>query len=165
MSALLTYLKPSQVFIIILTLIGMTACKKGTIEPRAESQLDLLTERKWELTNLYQQDVGDNVIVDLRSAYYAACELDDSYHFTKNFSFFRRDSTNKCPTDPRFGLYGGATWSTDSAFSQIRFRSFLGMNSDMEIVTLTADRLELKHFVRDYFNNEMYFTYRLRSIK
>ncbi len=165
MPALLINLKPGQVFFMILILIGMNACKKGTIEPRAESQLDLLTERKWELTNLYQQDVGDNVIVDLRTAYYSACELDDSYHFTKNFSFFRRDSTNKCPSDPRFGLYGVATWSTDSAFSQIRFRSFMGMNSEMKIVTLTGDRLELKQFVRDYFNNEMYFTYRLRSIK
>ena len=148
-----------QVLGILVIISG--SCKKETaIKP---SNMDLLTGTKWQLTNLYHQEVGDNTISDFLSVYYSSCELDDSYHFTKDHSFFRRDSTKICSTPPHFGLYGASRWAVDSSFSKITFTS-LPYNYNMEIKTLNKTTLELNHSVIDYFLNKVIFTYRFRAI-
>ena len=142
-------------------LIVLNSCKKeATIK---ESKMDLLTGTKWQLTNLYHQEVGDNTISDFLSVYYNNCELDDSYHFTKDHSFFRRDSTKTCSAPPHFGLYGGSRWAADSAFLKIAFTS-QPYSYNMEIKTLNETTLELNHSVIDYFLNKVIFTYRFRAI-
>ncbi|MGZ5135958.1 MAG: hypothetical protein ACXWCG_12445, partial [Flavitalea sp.] len=142
-------------------LIVLACCKKENAF--GKSKMDLLTGTKWQLTNLYHQEVGDNTIYDFLSIYYDSCERDDSYHFTKDHLFFRRDSTKVCAVDPHFGLYGGSGWAADSAFSKITFTSML-YSYDMEIKSLNENLLELNHSVIDYFLNKVIFTYRFRAI-
>jgi hypothetical protein len=146
-------------FVLIVT---MVSCQKEAVP--TESKLDLLTGRKWQLTNLYHQEVGDNIVSDFTEIHYNDCELDDSYHFAKDYSFFRRDSSNVCLVSPHFGLFGGAKWSVDSDFYEISFDSFPVYAYRMEIKTLTKSTLELSHRVIDYFQKEIIFTYRFRSI-
>lgn len=150
-------------FFVVLFFTGIISCRKES-NPN-ESRIDLLTGRKWLLTNLYFQEKGDNSVSDFTGIHYKSCEMDDSYHFTKGKVFFRRDSTNTCITNPSFGLFGTAEWSADSAFSKISFNSFPLYRYNMEIKTLTENTLELTHLVRDYFLKEITFTYRFRSIR
>lgn len=154
-------LRVSCLQVLAIVFILLTSCKKETADK--QSKLDLLTGRNWQLTNLYHQEVGSRTIADLLSIHYSSCELDDSYHFTKDHSFFRRDSTKICTVDPHFGLYGSARWTTDSAFSKISFTS-LAYHYEMEIKTLDENRLELSHSMVDYFLQKIIFTYRFRSI-
>jgi hypothetical protein len=154
------HLRPLQVIGVLI--ITITSCQKEIAVK--ESKLDLLTGKKWQLTNLYHQEAGDNTVSDFTSIHYNDCELDDSYHFRKDNIFFRRDSTNVCPVAPHFGLYGGAGWSVDSAFYKISFDSFPNYRYNMEIKTLTETTLELKHDMLDYFQKKITFTYRFRSI-
>ena len=144
----------------ILLLISFS-CKKET--PLTGSRIDLLTGAKWQLTNLYHQEVGQRTIVDLLSIHYSSCELDDSYHFTRDHSFFRRDSVEICSSDPHFGLYGASSWTADSALTKISFTSMF-YHYDMEIKTLNKSTLELSHSMVDYFLKKIIYTYRFRSI-
>jgi hypothetical protein len=145
-----------------LALLSGNSCRKETHEE--ESRLALLTGTKWILTNLYHQESGDHTITDLTTLHYTDCEMDDSYNFTNDHIFSRRDSTNRCASNPHFGLYGSSNWSTDSAFSRIVFTSML-YKYDMEIQTLNQSTLELKHAVVDYFNTAIFYTYRFKSVK
>ena len=149
-------------YIVGILLWALCSCKKETVIQ--ESKFDLLTKRSWQLTNLYHQEMGDNTISDFTAVYYKDCEKDDSYHFAANNMFFRRDSTNQCANQPQFGLYGGASWTADSSFSKITFDSFPYYLYNMEIKTLTSSRLELRHHVLDYFQKEVTFTFRFKSI-
>jgi hypothetical protein len=156
------FLPRTSLLSLAVLLLLLSSCKKESAVQ--ESKLDLLTGRKWQLTNLYHQEVGDRTISDFLSIHYSTCELDDSYHFTQDHSFFRRDSTKICTVDPHFGLYGGSTWAADSAFSKISFTSML-YHYDMEIKTLNETTLELSHSMVDYFLKKIIFTYRFRSIR
>lgn len=158
-------MKPTCILVscVVCTFFMIGSCRKGTLE-EGSSKLDLLTGRNWLLENLYQQDSGDNQILDVMNLHYAACERDDSYHFTKDGTFFRRDSTSKCANDPHFGLFGGSTWTSDSAFTRITFSSLL-YKYDMEIRNLSASSLELRHRAIDYFSSTIFYTYRFKSTK
>ncbi len=152
-------------FYIALALLTLNSCSKDKVTDNAkESKLELLTGRKWQLTNLFHQEPADNTISDFTTIHYKSCEMDDSYNFTKDHEFFRRDSTNKCVNDPHFGLYGSSNWQTDSTFSTIVFTT-LRYRYDMEIKTLTENTLELRHAMIDYFNTRIFYTYRFKSVQ
>lgn len=149
--------------ICLLFLAGISSCRKETTGDQ-KARIELLTGNKWILTNLYHQESGDNTIIELTKLHYKDCEMDDSYNFTKDNIFFRRDSTYKCGYAPQFGLYGSSSWAADSSYSKIVFTS-MQYKYEMEIKTLTESSLELKHAVLDYFNTAVIYTYRFRSAR
>lgn len=162
---MLKVVQKSQWFYLVCLLIVLSvfSCKKESTGNNI-SKLDLLTNTKWQLTNIYHQEQGDNTVSDFTSIYYKSCEMDDSYHFTKSNVFFRRDSTNTCAVNPSFGLYGSANWSADSSFSKITLNAFPSYLYQLEIKTLNQTNLEFTHRVKDYFLKDVTFTYRFRSI-
>jgi hypothetical protein len=157
-------MRPIFLFYLAGFLMTLNSCNKEKATNVTESKLELLTGRRWQLTNLFHQEPGDNTISDFTTIHYKSCEMDDNYNFTKDHEFFRRDSTVKCVNDPQFGLYGNATWQADTAFSTIVFTT-LPYRYNMEIKTLTENTLELKHATIDYFNNKIFYTYRFKSVR
>ena len=152
----------SNTWFIAVFLTAVFSCKKE-IETEVP-KIDLLTNHKWQLTNLYHQESGDKTISNFTSIYYKSCEMDDSYQFTRQNLFSRRDSTQVCPSNTTFGLYGNATWTIDSSFSTMTINSFPNYLYRLEITKLTRSNLELAHQMKDYFGKDVTFTYAFRSI-
>ncbi len=67
---------------------SLFSCKKDSSEPDI-SNYELLAGRKWQLTNLYYEKIGDEVKSDYTSFYYEECELDDLYEFKTDNSLER----------------------------------------------------------------------------
>lgn len=146
--------------LIIITVFA--SCKKDS-QSEPTPRLELLSAYKWQLTNLYHREDGDNQVSDFRSIHYSTCEYDDSYHFTADGQFFRRDSTNQCASPGHFGLWGSASWSADSSKTTLTFSSFPNYVYKMRLKTLTEQTLELDQDVVDYFQKKVTLTYRFRS--
>ena len=90
------FLKPTVLALVVAS--SLVSCKKnGT----AKSKTEFLTQTAWKF-EAYGLDVNKNNVIDpAENEVAGACELDDTYLFSKNGTAVYNDNTQKCdPSDP-----------------------------------------------------------------
>jgi len=130
----------SLLFVLLAVIVGTTACKKD--EDSASGEAALTAASCWKLSKAEGQAPGTTTWIDVTSATFDACFLDNCYKFNSDKTIDINEGATKCdPTDPQ--EYDGGTWSLSADGKTLT----LDENGDITVgtvVELSSNKLVLE---------------------
>ena len=148
-------------------LLSITSCGKEDKPAPTPDRLQLITQTNWQLTNEFYEKKSDPTSrVDLFTIDYAACEQDDIYRFQENGSLVRSDSANSCGSGYHpFGFFTGGAWYTNNNVDTMGLELFMSFKYLFNIQKVDQSTLELRQDQKNYFDEDVSYTFRFKAVK
>lgn len=161
----MTKLSRPFVYLILSGATVFGACSKET-QPAPTDRNKLLTETNWQLTNEFYEKKGDaSSRVDLFTNDYVECERDDIYRFQPDGILYRSDSALSCGTGYHpFGFFTGGAWNTNAKVDTMGLELFMAFKYLFNIQKLDQNSLELRQDQKNYFDEDVSYTWRFKAI-